>query len=146
MKRACRIVPALIILLFPTFTLCHAQQGSPVDVVESFSARYGGPGMDETANYTTGHFRDNRPKSVWTIDTWKALQQMEYRRIDGAVIDSKIDDNRAVVVLDARIGTVAGETNQKEIYYLIRQDRQWLIDQLQVTDEDIEINAEKMKL
>jgi hypothetical protein len=49
-------------------------------------------------------------------------------------------------VIDATIETAAGETNQKEAYFLIKGGQEWLIDELQVTDESIEINGEKMKL
>jgi hypothetical protein len=146
MKTACKIVPVLVSLLLPFPTECHPQQDSPVEVVELFSTHYGSANMDQTAKYTTEHFRDNRPKSVWIVDTWKTLQQIEYKRLQGSVIGSKIKDNRAAVILDARIGTAAGETNQKEIYYLIKQGQKWLIDRLQVTDEDVNISAEKMKL
>jgi hypothetical protein len=60
------------------------------------------------------------------------------------VIDSKVKDNKAAVILDAKIGTSIGETEQKEIYHLIKEGQTWLIDQLQVTDEDISV--EKMRL
>ncbi len=146
MKTACKIVPVLVSLLLLFQAECHAQQDSPVDVVKLFSTDYGSANMDETAKYTTEQFRDNRPKSVWIVDTWRTLRQIEYRRLYGSVIGSKIKDNRAAVILDARIGTAAGETNQKEIYYLIKEDQKWLIDRLQVTDEDVNISAEKMKL
>jgi hypothetical protein len=146
MKTACKIVAVLVSILLPFLTVCHAQQDSPVDVVELFSAQYGNASMDETADCTTEDFRDNRPKSIWIVDTWRALQRIEYRRLHSSVVGSKIKDNRAAVILNARIGTAAGETNQKEIYYLIKQGQKWLIDRLQVTDEDVNISAEKMKL
>ncbi len=144
MKTACIIVAVLVSILLPT--VCHAQHDSPLDVVELFSAQYGNASMDETADYTTEDFRDNRPKSIWVVDTWRTLQRIEYRRLHSSIVGSKIKDNRAAVILNARIATSAGETNQKEIYYLIKQGQKWLIDRLQVTDEDVNISAEKMKL
>jgi len=126
--------------------MCQGQQDSPVDVVGSFSDCYGGPCMDETADHTTGRFRDNKPRSVWVVDTWKALQQTAYRKIQAHVIGSKTTDNRAAVVVEARISTVAGETAQKEVYYLIKQNHRWLIDELQVTDEAVETDGEKARL
>ncbi|NVM20834.1 MAG: hypothetical protein HWN68_03520 [Desulfobacterales bacterium] len=144
MKRACRIIPILLALLFATMGVCHAEEDSPVQVVELFSAYYGGANMDEIVDYTTEHFRANRPKSVWIVDTWKALQRIDYRRLHGSVIDSKLADDRAAVILDAKIGTAGGETKQKEIYYLIKEDQKWLIDQLRVADE--EIDEEKTNL
>jgi hypothetical protein len=144
MKRTPKIVPFLIMFLLTAPSLCQGQQDSPIAVVELFSASYGGPQMDEIADYTTGRFRDNRPKSVWIADTWKALHDIKYRRLYGSVIDSKVKDNKAAVILDSKIGTSIGETEQKEIYHLIKEGQTWLIDQLQVTDEDISV--EKMRL
>ena len=31
------------------------------------------------ASYTTGKFRDNKPREVWVIDTWKALKSIKYK-------------------------------------------------------------------
>ena len=126
--------------------ICQGQQDSPVDVVRSFSACYGGPCMDETADHTTGRFRDNKPRSVWVLDTWKALQRTAYRKIQDRIIGSKATDDRAAVVVEAKISTLAGETEQKEVYYLIKEDHKWLIDELQVTDEAVEIDKEKARL
>lgn len=144
MNDVCRIIPFLIMFLVGTPPVCHGQQDSPIAVVELFSASYGGPRMDEIADYTTGRFRDQRPKSVWIADTWKALQEMKYRRVYGSVINAKVKDNKAAVILDAKIATSIGETEQKEIYHLIKKGQRWLIDQLQVADESM--SKEKMKL
>jgi hypothetical protein len=48
--------------------------------------------------------------------------------------------------LEARIETLAGETRQKEMYYLIRKDHTWLIDELRIVDEAIEISREELRL
>ena len=144
MNDARRIIPCLIMLLVATPPTCYGQQDSPIAVVQRFSASYGGPQMDEIADHTTGRFRDDRPKSVWIADTWKALQDMKYRRVYGSVIDAKVKDNKAAVILDAKIATSVGETEQKEIYHLIKKGQRWLIDQLQVADESM--SKEKMKL
>jgi hypothetical protein len=126
--------------------MCQGQQDSPVDVVRSFSACYGGPCMDAMADHTTGRFRDNKPRSVWVVHTWNALQKVAYRKIHDRIIDSKTTADRAAVVIEARISTVAGETAQKEVYYLIKRNHTWLIDELQVTDEAVQPDGEKARL
>jgi hypothetical protein len=126
--------------------LCEGQQASPVDVVRSFSACYGGPCMDDTADHTTGHFRDNKPKSVWVIDTWKALRKTGYQKVKDRIIGSKTLEERSAVLVEAKIRTVAGETQQKEVYYLIKEGQRWLIDDLQVTDEAVELDEEKFQM
>jgi hypothetical protein len=140
MKRPLKIIPLLITLLLINLSISQAQEKSPIEVVKIFDKCYGGPLMDELANYTTPKFRDNKPKSVWVVDTWKTLKKIKYERLNSSVIDTKVKGDRAVVVTEAKIKTVVGETNQKDIFYLIRQGERWLIDELIVTDEEIDIN------
>ena len=96
--------------------------------------------MDEIADYTTPKFRDNKPKSVWVVDTWKTLKEIKYEKLNSSVIDTKVKDNKAIVVTETKIKTVVGETTQKDIFYLIKQGERWLIDELIVTDEEIDLN------
>ncbi len=100
--------------------------------------------MDEIAEYTTPKFRDNKPKSVWVVDTWKTLREIKFQRLNCSVIDTKVKRDKAVVVTEARIKTVVGETTQKDIFYLIKQGERWLIDELIVTNQEIDL--EKMRL
>jgi len=116
----------------------------PIEVVKLFFQTYGTPQMDEIGPYTTAKFRDDKPMSVWVAETWKALKQMEYEKLEIKILDSKIKDKNALVAVQAKIKTVAGEADQKEIYSLILENNRWLIDDLVVTDEDIDL--EKIKI
>ena len=81
---------------------------------------------------------------MWVVDTWKSLKQIKYRKIRSSVIASKVKGNKAVVIVDATIETKAVKTSQKELYYLIKEDGKWLINDLVVTDEDIDLENEKL--
>ena len=116
----------------------------PIEVVNLFFETYGTPQMDEIGPYTTAKFRDDKPMSVWVAETWKALKQMEYEKLEIKILDSKIKDKNAFVAVQAKIKTMAGEVDQKEIYSLILENNRWLIDDLVVTDEDIDL--EKIKI
>ena len=135
-----RISPFLLAFLFICSSVSLAQENSPVEVVTLFTEGYGGPQMDEIAEYTTPHFRDNKPKSVWVVDTWKALHQLKYQKLHSSIVDSKVSGDKAVVVTEAKIRTAAGEVTQKEIYYLVKQGERWLIDELQVTEEEMDLD------
>ena len=136
---------SLSIVLFLMLTAIAIAQGqTPSDIVNVFVNTYGGPYMDELANFTTPNFRDNKPKSVWVVDTWKSLKQIKYRKIRSSVIASKVKGNKAVVIVDATIETKAVKTSQKELYHLIKEDGKWLINDLVVTDEDIDLENEKL--
>jgi hypothetical protein len=117
---------------------------NPIEVVNLFFETYGTSRMDEIGPYTTSKFRDHKPKSVWVGETWKALKQMEYEKLEFKVLDSKITDKNALVAVQAKIKTVAGEAEQREIYHLILENNRWLIDDLVVTDEEIDL--ENMKI
>jgi hypothetical protein len=144
MKNSIKITLSMIPLILLTPYPCLAQPKSPVEVVEFFNKEYGGPLMDELAEYTTPKFGDNKPKSVWVVDTWRILRKMKYERLSGSIIDSKVKDDKAVVVAGGKIGTVVGDVTQKEVFYLIKSKETWLIDELIVTDEEIDL--EKMEL
>ncbi len=115
-----KITFLLIILYLGSLSICYAQEKSPVDVVKLFNENYGGPGMDKVADYTTANFRDNKPKSVWVVDTWRTLQQLKYKKLNGDITGSKIKGEKAVVIVQSRISTAAGDAIQKEIYYLVK--------------------------
>jgi len=93
--------------------------------------------MDEIADRTTPKFRDNKPKSVWVVDMWKALQKVKYKRLESNITDSKIVDNKFLVVVKAKIETATREIIQKEIYYLIKDGDRWFIDEMIVTDKKV---------
>jgi hypothetical protein len=144
MVKSLNAISLLIAFLLINSGICQAQEKSPVEVVKLFDKGYGGPLMDEIADYTSARFRDNKPKSVWVVDTWKSLNSLKYRRLNSSVIDSRIKDDKAVVVIKARIKTAAGEVTQKEIYYLLKEGQKWLIDELVVTDEQIDVDKIKL--
>ncbi len=144
MIKCLRVLAFVIVLFFVHLGICRAQNKSPLEVVKLFDKCYGGPLMDEIADYTTPGFRDNKPKSVWVVDTWKTLQKIQYERVNSSIMHSEIKDDKAVVIMEAKIKAVAGKVTQKEIYYLIREGERWLIDELVVTEE--EIDPEKLRL
>jgi len=144
MIKSCKIIYLLIAFSLINLSISQAQEKSPIEVVKLFDKAYGSPSMDEIANYTTPKFRDNRPKSVWVVDTWKTLKEIKYEKLNSSVIDTKIKADKAIVATEGKIKTVVGETTQKEIFYLVKQGERWLIDQLIVTDEEIDLNKIKL--
>ena len=119
--------PILTTLLLFNLSICYAQSKSPIEVVKLFDKCYGAPCMDEIADYTTPKFRDNKPKSVWVVDTWKTLREIKFQRLNCSVIDTKVKDDKAIVVSETKIKTVVGETAQKEIFYLVKEGERWLM-------------------
>ena len=144
MIKSFKIIYLLIAFSLINLSISQAQEKSPIEVVKLFGKAYGSPSMDEISNYTTPKFRDNRPKSFWVVDTWKTLKEIKCQRLNGAVIDTNVKGDRAVVVTETKIKTIVGKTSQKDIFYLIKQGKRWLIDKLIVTDEEIDLNKIKL--
>jgi len=135
---------SFLLLAFFLANICYAQQNSPIEIVNLFNECYGGHCMDEIANYTTPHFRDNKPKSVWVVETWKSLKEIKFQKLNSSIVYSDVKSDKAAVVMEVRIKTVAGETSQKEIYYLIKEEDKWLLNELVITDEEIDTDETKL--
>ena len=56
--------------------LAYAEPKTPVEVVELFVEGYGLALTDEAADYTTARFRQDKPKSVWVVETYKTLKKL----------------------------------------------------------------------
>ncbi len=63
-----------------------------------------------------------------------------YIALNGDITDSNVKGEKAVVVVQSRISTAAGDANQKEIYYLVKSGEKWLVNELVVTDEEIDLD------
>ena len=69
----------------------HAQPKTPIEVIKIFIAGYGTPRMDEAADVTTAKFRDDKPKSVWVVETWETLNAIKYAHKSSKVVARRND-------------------------------------------------------
>ena len=135
----------LLILLFTIPACCthsplnRSDDSSQISkTVLLFAETYGTGRMDEAAFITTMNFRDGLPASVWVAKTWPILKAYEYEKINTEILSTEIEGDKAIVIVQAKINTAGGNAVQKEIYYLIRFQGKWLVDDLQVMEEDVE--------
>jgi len=114
---------------------------SPDDVVTLFSEVYGTGRLDDIGPYTTERFRLERPVSVWVVQVWQELQKLEFEKLEFKIVESDTDtaSNVATVVAQATILTQAGITRQQEVFILVFEQGRWKIDELFVTEEDVEV-------
>lgn len=112
--------------------------------VEIFLEGYGTAKMDAAAEVVTENFRDDKPASVWVYDTWTSLDNLEYERLENEIVESAIEGDQAIVQVHTTIITVAGEVEQDELYHLIQQDDDWLIEDMRVTNEKVEEALNKL--
>ena len=117
--------------------LIESHEQTPSEVVMEWIKVYG-VDMDRASELTTLNFRDGKTKEIWASEYYKLLQSAKYKHLGGKVIEEKIEGDRAVVVLQAEIDTVAGSAKQKEFYLMRRINGQWLIDDIIVKEEEVE--------
>jgi hypothetical protein len=70
--------------------------------------------MDGIADYTTTSFRDNKPKSVRVMETWKTSKEIQYERVNSSVIDTIVEGDKAIVIVEGNIKTTAGGQFRKK--------------------------------
>jgi len=124
-------------LVFVLAIIASAQKVlPPKEVVLKWVIVYGQQlDLDRAADLTTINFRKGKAKKDWAADYTDALRQLEYEHWGGEVVYEKIEDDTAVIVLQAKIMTAVGGTFQKELYQLKWIDGKWLIDKLIVQEE-----------
>ena len=44
------------------------------------------------------------------------------------------------MVVEAKVSSIAGKVTQKEIFYFVREGDRWLINELVVTDDEIDVD------
>jgi hypothetical protein len=117
--------------------LIESHEQTPSEVVMEWIKVYG-VDMDKASELTTLNFRDGKTKEIWASEYYKLLKSAKYKHLGGKVIEEKIEGDRAVVVLQAEIDTIAGSAKQKEFYLMRRINGQWLIDDIIVKEEEVE--------
>jgi len=137
MKAMKRLLILMLILVQGCYSMPKTE--SPVSVVKQFGKCYGKFCMDEIVKITTAKFRDNKPGSVWVTETWEALNGIKFQRLKSEFQTCNTSRDKAVVVMKTRISTVAGNADQRDVYLLVRDGNQWKIDDLQVTDEVVDV-------
>jgi hypothetical protein len=105
---------------------------------------YGTADMDKVADVVNANFRDNKTKAEWIITTSRVLREIEYERLKGEITDKMINDNKGLVKANATIQTIVGKVDHVEVYYLLKENDRWLIDSLEITNENIRENDEKI--
>ena len=113
---------------------------TPEQVVVLFQQTYGTADMDRLGPYTTARFRKGRPIAVWLVDVWKHLEGLHYEKLAFRIMETETNasGNEAQVTVASAIKTNAGTTTQTEIFILVRDGGIWRIDELFVTDEEIQ--------
>jgi hypothetical protein len=93
---------------------------------------------------TTENFRDGMSKQEWVDKRLPVLRDIEYERLEGEARGVRVEGDTALVTFNATIDTVVGKCWQKELYSLVRRGQIWLLDDMEVVEEDPEPQREEL--
>ena len=71
-----------------------------------------------------------------------AQHMKKYKHLGGELISTEEEDNKAKIVLKSSVDSIQGPVIQYEVYDLLKVDGGWLIDYINILDENLETAAE----
>lgn len=119
----------------PTTTLARADASSAYAFVQKWVKTYG---VDHrrAATMMTKHYRGGRSEAEWASLYGAYLDAVQYKHLGGELISMQEDDHKAQVILKSTVDSIRGPTIQHEIYNLVKVDGRWLIDFINIQDEN----------
>ena len=141
MKKACL---CLVVAAFLCAGHAAAQDSGILEPIKIFDQYYGTADMDRVADVVTSNFRDGKPKTLWVSETWQILQELGYERLGSEVLDTEVKGDVGLVRLRAKNQTAVGVVKQDEVFSLVKDGGIWLIDDLQIMNEELEAEKEEL--
>jgi hypothetical protein len=126
----------ILILTTPLYA-DWAEDAGIHEPVKVFDQYYGTDQMHKVAQVVTNDFRNGQSESQWAATVSRQLRDIQYERLNSEIKGKILTDDKATVLIRATIGTMAGKVEHDEVYRLIRKEDTWLIDEVEVINEDI---------
>jgi hypothetical protein len=140
MKKTSVLILLFVLLIIPPLWADDSQVLEPVHIF----TQYYGKDMDKVAEITTNELRAGKSKSEWAAYTGKMLESFGYERIKSDVKQTVKHEDLAYVHVRAKIDTMVGHVEHDELYRVILDNGRWLIDALEVVNEDIEARMRQL--
>ena len=129
----------IIFLLLLTSPL-HAdwtEESGILEPVEIFDQYYGTDQIGKVAQVVTDDFRNGQPESEWTAEVSRQLRDIQYERLDSEIKGIVTSGDTATVLVRVEINSLVGPVENDEVFRLIRDGDTWVIDEVEVVNEDI---------
>ncbi len=140
MRKTPALILLFVLLIIPPLWAEDSQVLEPVHIF----TQYYGKDMNKVAEITTDELRDGKTKSEWAAYTVKMLESFGYERLKSDVKQTVKHEDLAYVHVRAKIDTMVGHVEHDELYRVILDGDTWLIDALEVVNEDIETRLEML--
>ena len=98
---------------------------TPTQIVQKWLSLYP-KDLAQAATLTSWGMRDGLSAEQW-IDRIK-MTMGNFQYLDGQVVTEEITEDKATVIVDARITSVLGEQLQREQFELSIEENKWVID------------------
>jgi hypothetical protein len=108
-----------------------------LEPVRIFDQYYGTDQMDKVAQVVTDDFRNGQPQSEWTAEVSRQLREIRYERKSSEITGVITNGDTATVLMRVTIGSLVGPVEHDEVFRLVRDGDTWLIDEIEVVNEDI---------
>ena len=98
---------------------------TPSQIVKKWVSLYPND-LAQAATITSWGMRDGLSTEKWIDRIKKTMGEFQY--MDGQVVTEEITEDKATVIVDARITSVLGEQLQREQFELSIEENKWVID------------------
>jgi hypothetical protein len=115
----------LLLCLLGMFLLPSGPDHTPSQVVQQFIKVYP-KDLISAATITSWGMRDGLAPEEWVTRIQTTLGDFQF--LSGQVVSETIHDEKAEVLIDAKISSALGEQVQREQYQLSIVDNKWIID------------------
>ncbi len=132
-----KILPLLIasLILAPATGLAQDTTLSAYEFVQQWNQTYG---LDHqrAAAMTTKQYRSGQSEEAWVETFGPFLDYVKYKHLGGELISEHTEAHKARIVLKSTVDSVNGPVAQHEIYDLVKIDGTWLVDYIDIKDEE----------
>ncbi|HIA14906.1 MAG TPA: hypothetical protein EYN74_08515 [Nitrospirales bacterium] len=127
--------------IVPTIAVAKDNTGSAYAFVQKWITTYGIDHARAATMMTTRH-RGGMSEAEW-VDTYTSfLEYVKYKHLGGELISAEEEGHKAKVTLKSTVDSIRGPVVQYEIYDLLKVDGGWLIDYINILDDNFETAAE----
>ena len=131
------VTPVLIVLLaiVPLVAFAKDNTVSAYEFVQEWIKTYG-INHERAAEMMTIHHRGGMSKAEWVTTYASYIEHVKYKHLGGQLISVQEEEHKAKVILKSSVDSIRGPIVQYEIYDLLKIDGDWLIDFIDIKDEN----------
>lgn len=108
---------------------------SAYEFVQEWITTYG-VDHKRAAAMMTPHHRSGMSETEWVDVYGSFIEYVKYKHLGGELISAQEEEHKARVILKSSVDSIKGPVVQHEIYDLVKVDGGWLIDFIDIQDEN----------